>query len=42
MNAIARAYYLREIKGNKKRKEIRYYLCSQCNAYHLTSRKEYE
>lgn len=25
-------------RGNKKRKEIRYYFCSVCKAFHLTSR----
>lgn len=26
-------------KGKSKRKECRYYYCSQCNAYHLTSKE---
>ena len=38
--AIVKSYYKSHILGNKKRKEIRYYWCSKCRAYHLTSKED--
>ena len=38
--ALVKAYYKRHIKNNKKRNEIRYYWCSECRAYHLTSKED--
>lgn len=35
--ALSRAKKER-IKGNKRRKECRYYYCAYCDGYHLTSR----
>ena len=37
--ALVSSYYKRHIKNNKKRREIRYYWCKECSAYHLTSKE---
>ncbi len=29
-------------KGNGNRQEIRYYYCSECDAWHLTKTKKYD
>ena len=37
---LVHAFYQSKILGNKKRKEIRYYWCNECRAYHLTSKED--
>ena len=37
---LAHAFYQNHILDNKKRNEIRYYWCSKCRAYHLTSKED--
>ena len=37
---LAHAFYQSKILGNKNRNEIRYYWCSECRAYHLTSKED--
>lgn len=38
--ALVSSYYKSHIKNNKRRKEIRYYWCDKCKAYHLTSKED--
>ena len=37
---LVHAFYQSKILGNKNRNEIRYYWCSECRAYHLTSKED--